>query len=92
MLWYILTAHSNISVDHRGAYGTTTGTGVTGGTTGTGATTGVGQTASSHVTPGSGASTTTAGPHDSPLLNKLDPRVDSDQDGSKTVGGTKTYT
>lgn len=29
----------------------------------------------------------TAGPHSSHLANKLDPRVDSDQDGSKTVGG-----
>jgi hypothetical protein len=25
-------------------------------------------------------------------LNKLDPRVDSDRDGSKTIGGDKTYT
>jgi len=25
------------------------------------------------------------------LLNKADPRVDSDLDGSKTVGGNKTY-
>ena len=34
----------------------------------------------------------TAGPHGSDLLNKLDPRVDSDLNGSKTVGGDKTYT
>ena len=33
------------------------------------------------------AGNTTAGPHDSSLLNKLDPRVDSDRDGSKTMGG-----
>ncbi|GAP85813.1 putative cell surface protein [Rosellinia necatrix] len=33
----------------------------------------------------------TAGPHKSDLLNKADPRVDSDLDGSRTVGGNKTY-
>jgi hypothetical protein len=27
----------------------------------------------------------------SDVLNKLDPRVDSDLDGSKTVGGNATY-
>ena len=31
---------------------------------------------------------TTAGPHSSNLENKLDPRVDSDMDGSRRVGGT----
>ncbi|KAF9885515.1 hypothetical protein FE257_012842 [Aspergillus nanangensis] len=31
-------------------------------------------------------SRTTAGPHDSNLANKMDPRVDSDLDGSMTVG------
>ncbi|CAG8429629.1 unnamed protein product [Penicillium salamii] len=30
----------------------------------------------------------TAGPHDSNIANKADPRVDSDLDGSKTVGNT----
>ncbi|CAG8926897.1 unnamed protein product [Penicillium salamii] len=30
----------------------------------------------------------TAGPHDSNIANKVDPRVDSDLDGSKTVGNT----
>ncbi|CAG7924464.1 unnamed protein product [Penicillium olsonii] len=30
----------------------------------------------------------TAGPHDSNLANKADPRVDSDRDGSNTVGNT----
>lgn len=34
---------------------------------------------------------TTAGPHSSDTMNKVDPRVDSDLDGSKTVGGDKTY-
>lgn len=33
----------------------------------------------------------TAGPHKSDWMNKLDPRVDSDLDGSKTVGGNKTF-
>jgi len=41
------------------------------GTTGTGMT-------------GTGSTGTTAGPHKSGLMNKLDPRVDSDMDGSKT--------
>jgi hypothetical protein len=35
---------------------------------------------------GSESPKTTAGPHSSDLLNKLDPRIDSDRDGSKTVG------
>lgn len=30
---------------------------------------------------------TTAGPHSSNMENKLDPRVDSDMDGSRRVGG-----
>lgn len=34
----------------------------------------------------------TAGPHKSDLMNKLDPRVDSDLDGSKTIGGDKSHT
>jgi hypothetical protein len=33
----------------------------------------------------------TAGPHGSDMLNKLDPRVDSNLDGSKKVGGDRTY-
>jgi len=45
----------------------------------------------SHATPGSGTAQNTAGPHNSDLLNKLDPRVDSDLDGSKTMGGNKTH-
>ena len=32
-----------------------------------------------------------AGPHKSDMMNKVDPRVDSNLDGSKTVGGNKTY-
>ncbi|KAI0813369.1 hypothetical protein GGR55DRAFT_677013 [Xylaria sp. FL0064] len=38
-----------------------------------------------------GPAPNTAGPHKSDALNKADPRVDSDLDGSKTVGGNKTY-
>ncbi|MCJ1248662.1 hypothetical protein MMC30_005880 [Trapelia coarctata] len=34
---------------------------------------------------------TTAGPHNSNLMNKLDPRVDSDRDGKNALGGTNTY-
>lgn len=44
-----------------------------------------------HATAGSGNAQNTAGPHNSDLLNKLDPRVDSDRDGSKTIGGNKTH-
>jgi len=45
----------------------------------------------SHATAGSGTAQNTAGPHNSDTLNKIDPRVDSDRDGSKTVGGNKTH-
>jgi hypothetical protein len=45
---------------------------------------------SSYTTPGSGAAQQTAGPHDSNIANKLDPRVDSDLDNSRTVGGNIT--
>lgn len=38
-----------------------------------------------------GPAPNTAGPHKSDLLNKLDPRVDSNLDGSKTAGGNKTF-
>ena len=38
----------------------------------------------------SGPAPNTAGPHHSDLLNKLDPRVDSDLDGSRTLGSDKT--
>ncbi|EED20992.1 cell surface protein, putative [Talaromyces stipitatus ATCC 10500] len=45
---------------------------------------------SSYTTPGSGGAQQTAGPHDSNIANKLDPRVDSDLDNSRTVGGNAT--
>ncbi|KAI1128825.1 hypothetical protein F5Y10DRAFT_291610 [Nemania abortiva] len=38
-----------------------------------------------------GPAPNTAGPHKSDMMNKADPRVDSDLDGSKTFGGNKTY-
>jgi len=44
-----------------------------------------------HATPGSGTAQNTAGPHNSDTMNKLDPRVDADLDGSKTFGGNKTH-
>ena len=58
-------------------YGTTQGSGLTG------------NNHPGHV--GNNKSDQTAGPHGSNLLNKLDPRVDSDLDGSKTTGGDRTY-
>jgi hypothetical protein len=45
----------------------------------------------SHATPGSGTAQNTAGPHNSDTLNKIDPRVDADRDGSYTIGGNKTF-
>lgn len=36
--------------------------------------------------PSSGPASSTAGPHKHNILNRLDPRIDSDLDGSKTVG------
>jgi len=45
----------------------------------------------SHATAGSGTAQNTAGPHNSDMMNKMDPRVDSDRDGSKTMGGNKTH-
>jgi hypothetical protein len=45
---------------------------------------------SSYNTTGSGLEhKKTAGPHKSDIANKLDPRVDSDLDGSKTIGGSQ---
>merc|ERR1711964_339194 len=45
----------------------------------------------SHATAGSGTAQNTAGPHNSDMMNKIDPRVDSDRDGSKTYGGNATH-
>ncbi|PHH64137.1 hypothetical protein CDD81_5012 [Ophiocordyceps australis] len=95
-------AHTGSTGTHTGHTGTHTGTtgthtGTTGthaphtGTTGshaagTGAAAGLGGTHGHHT----GPAPNTAGPHKSDMLNKLDPRVDSDLDGSKTIGGNKT--
>jgi len=45
----------------------------------------------SHATAGSGTAQNTNGPHNSDTLNKLDPRVDADGDGSRTIGGNRTH-
>ncbi|KAJ9655766.1 hypothetical protein H2198_005472 [Neophaeococcomyces mojaviensis] len=92
--------------DNAGGYSSQYGSGTTGHTTHQGqhghapvhdATThGYGDSGiGSGTTGGYGTSTSTgasgtAGPHNSNLLNKLDPRVDSDRDNSKTFGGNKT--
>jgi len=55
------------------------------------ATGGVFGASGSHATAGSGTAQNTAGPHNSDMLNKLDPRVDSDRDNSKTIGGNATH-
>lgn len=44
-----------------------------------------------HTLTNTGPAPNTAGPHKSDLMNKFDPRVDSDLDGSKTIGGNKTF-
>jgi hypothetical protein len=40
---------------------------------------------------GPGPAPNTAGPHRSDLANKVDPRVDSDRDNSRTLGRDRTY-
>jgi len=66
----------------------TTGTGLTGshGNTSSGLTGNHGAHTGHVGGVGSGPAPNTAGPHKSDMLNKVDPRVDSDRDGSKTVG------
>ncbi|KAJ5159729.1 uncharacterized protein N7482_006733 [Penicillium canariense] len=51
--------------------------------------TGAAGAGSSYNTSSSGYNQTTAGPHKSDMANKLDPRVDSDLDGSKTIGSQR---
>ncbi len=55
-----------------------TGTGIT-----TSGTTGMGHSGTGSGLTGTSGSNTTSGPHSSNLANKMDPRVDSDRDGSK---------
>ena len=74
--------------DGRAGLGGTTGMTGTTGTYGSSTTTGTtGMTGHSGPGPAPG----TAGPHKSDMMNKVDPRVDSDLDGSKTMGQDKTY-
>ncbi|KAF2674115.1 hypothetical protein BT63DRAFT_419425 [Microthyrium microscopicum] len=84
---------------HTGVGAGTTGIGSTGHhaghTAGVGAgTTGLGSTGNyagqGGLGSGTGPASNTAGPHKSDMLNKADPRVDSDLDGSRTVGGNNT--
>jgi len=56
----------------------------------TGAAAGIFGASGSHATHGSGTAQNTDGPHNSDIANQLDPRVDSDRDGSKTIGGNAT--
>jgi len=65
--------------DHRGATGVGSGTTHTPGARSSGLTGSTGNTYNSNTN-------TTAGPHDSNMANKLDPRVDSDRDGRAAVG------
>jgi len=44
-----------------------------------------------HATPGSGTAQNTAGPHNSDMINKADPRVDSDLSGGNTYLGNATH-
>lgn len=80
------THTSGLERDQRAPYGSSTGTtGMAGhGTHGAHGTHGT-------QTSGTGPAVNTAGPHTSDMMNKLDPRVDSDLDGSKTYGGDKTF-
>jgi len=67
--------HAGMNQTTHPATGHASTTGTTAGTTGVAGTT---------------SGSTTAGPHKSNLLNKLDPRVDSDLDGSSNAGMNKT--
>jgi len=82
-----------VDSDRTGGYGNTHSSGLTGGTHNTGygatGTHGTGAHGTGHHLPG--PADNTAGPHSSNMANKLDPRVDSDLDGSKKVGGDRTF-
>jgi len=83
-----------VDSDRPGGHGNTTGAGGYGHTTGThtgahtGTHTGAGNFGAGNHLPGPAPNT--AGAHKSDMLNKADPRIDSDLDGSKTVGGNRT--
>ena len=79
-----------------GRTGISTGTGAESGYGSSSTGTGSGLTGSSgrdyySSNTGTLGSNTTTGPHSSSMMNKLDPRVDSDRDGSKTTGGSSNY-
>merc|ERR1711879_800216 len=86
-------ADPRVDSDRVGGYGNTASTGGYGNTASTGAydsttgSTGIGSTGGHHLP---GPASKTAGPHSSDMANKIDPRVDSDLDGSKTMGGNRT--
>jgi hypothetical protein len=94
--------HSGVGNTHSGLDNTSSGFGNTssglggdnysnthsGGVGGVGG--GVGAHGAHDLSRGPGPAQNTAGPHKSDMLNKVDPRVDSDLNGSKTYGGNKT--
>lgn len=90
-------ADPRVDSDRIGGHGNTTGAGGygTGHNTGNTHTTGTGLTGGSqgahHSSHLPGPADNTAGPHKSNLMNQMDPRVDSDLDGSKKVGGDRTF-
>jgi hypothetical protein len=77
-----------------GTTGTHGSSGLTG-SSGTHGSSGLTGSSGTHGTTGlssnPGPAPNTAGPHKSDAMNKIDPRVDSDRDGSKTLGADKTY-
>ncbi|KAJ4286730.1 hypothetical protein N0V90_012982 [Kalmusia sp. IMI 367209] len=83
-------ADPRVDSDQVGGYGNTQSTGGYGTSTGSHGTHGAGIGGASDYSSGPGPAPDTAGPHKSNLANKVDPRVDSDLDGSKTYGGNKT--
>lgn len=86
-------ADPRVDSDQPGGYGNTQSTGGYGSSTGAHGTHGTGAGGlggASGYSSGPGPAPDTAGPHKSNLINKVDPRVDSDLDGSKTYGGNKT--
>lgn len=77
-------AHNDYNTTAGGLSGSHNTHGTAGGLTGA---TGSHGTHSGHAGGiGSGPAPNTSGPHKSDMLNKVDPRIDSDRDGSKTVG------
>jgi hypothetical protein len=87
-------SHNTGTFGTTGHSGVQTGYGVGGAGSNTSGTTGYGSNTANtgaYGSSGPGPAPNTAGPHKSDMVNKLDPRVDSDLDNSKTIGGNKTY-